>query len=137
MATQKDINEYCPACRKYQYALSESLEMLRKGDYQGLGKNIDVLEKMVEESARISHEAKEYVDSIGLCVNCHNLSLYYWDKIDMLHVQESCLKEFLKDRDERAVRKILQKIYSTENHEDLDFDDIVSLGEELEKTAGT
>ena len=136
MATQKDINEYCPACRKYQYGLSESGEMLRKGDYQGLGKRIDTLEKMLEKSAHISDEVKEYVDCIGLCVNCHNLSLHYWDRIDRLHVQESCLKEFLKDRDERVVRKILQKIYSTENHEDLDFDDIVSLGEELEKIAG-
>lgn len=111
--------------------------MLRKGNYQGLGKRIYTLEKMLEESAHISDEAKKYVDCIELCVNCHNLSLYYWDEIDRLHVQESCLKEFLKDRDERIVRKILQKIYSTENHEDLDFDDIVSLGEELEKIAGT
>lgn len=111
--------------------------MLRKGDYQGLGKRIDTLEKMLEEYAHISDEARKYVDCIGLCVNCHNLSLYNWDGIDRLHVQESCLKEFLKDRDDRVVRKILQKIYSRENPGDLDFDDIVCLGEELEKIAVT
>ena len=137
MTSQKDINDYCPACRKYQYELSESLEMLRKGDYHGLGKGIDILERMLIENANVSDDAKKYVDCIRLCVNCHNLSLYYWDEIDRLYVQESCLKEFLKDRDERQVTKLLQKIYSTEDSEDLDFDDIVSLGEELEKIAGT
>jgi len=107
--------------------------MLRKGNYQGLGKAIDTLEKMLEESAHISDEARKYLDCIGLCVNCHNLSLYNWDKIDRLHVQETFLHEFLKDRDERQVSKVLRTLYSAENPEDLDFDDIVSLGKSLRK----
>ncbi|MCX6815208.1 MAG: hypothetical protein NTY20_06180 [Candidatus Aenigmarchaeota archaeon] len=136
MVTQKDISEYCPACRKYQDERYEAVKMLREGNYEGLGKSIILWGKMLAEAGHISEKIRDYADGIGLCIDCDNISLYNWDKIDRLHVQETFLHEFLKDRDERQVSKVLRILYSAENPEDLDFDDIVSLGEELEKIAG-